>query len=175
MLTRAGLMCGFYAHLTVGGRRSIDTSGEPCSRGWREDKAMRHSCQETLAAAMIAASGDHYACRQTTCAVARARLRLKPRSHLQHCAWHQPASFRFQKYPPFQPSTSGTVCSGSRHHRADSRAGLAAMWLPDGYIERNAERAGVAGAGEISWRRPQRMPPAASGGDVINPAVWRTD
>jgi 23S rRNA G2445 N2-methylase RlmL len=72
-----------YAHLTTDtATLYIDTSGEPLfKRGWREDKG-EAPLKETLAAAMIAASGwerTPTACRCTTPAAAAAPLPSRPR------------------------------------------------------------------------------------------------
>ena len=98
-----------YAHLTTDtATLYIDTSGEPLfKRGWREDKG-EAPLKETLAAAMIAASGwdahgEPTGCRCTTPAAAAAPSPSRPRRSPAASRPARCAALRFEKFLPFQP------------------------------------------------------------------------
>ncbi len=159
-----------HAHLTTDtATLYIDTSGEPLfKRGWREDKGDA-PLKETLAAAMIAASGwDAQAAAgvplydpccgsgtivieaaQIACGIAPGSLR----------------GFAFEKLLPFQAHVW-------RQLRDEARAAVHAPTAPVfgsdvahrmvDFAQRNAERAGVAGAVQLRGGDAlQRMPPVA--------------
>jgi putative N6-adenine-specific DNA methylase len=161
-----------YVHLTT--ERCliyIDTSGEPLfKRGWREDKGDA-PLKETLAAAMIAASGwadgdDDLlplydpCCGSGTIAIEAAQMACNiPAGYLRH--------FAFEKYLPFQAHVWEAI-------RAEAQA--AVVRPPPGsrkliygsdvshrmvdFAQRNAERAGVADVIEFRGGDAlQRMPP----------------
>ena len=170
-----------YVHLTTDQVTIyIDTSGEPLfKRGWREDKGDA-PLKETLAAAMLAASGwsgEDGLCRQGvplydpccgsgTIAIEAAQIAC-------HIAPGMGRKFAFQKYLPFQghvweglldqaeaaitPPTAHVYGSDVSHRMVD-------------FAERNAERAGVSGAVQFRGGDAlQRLPPAASGVMLVNP------
>ena len=170
-----------YAHLTTDAVTIyIDTSGEPLfKRGWREDKGDA-PLKETLAAAMIAASGwsgDDGLCKEGvalydpccgsgTIAIEAAQIACNMAAGLNR-------RFAFQKYLPFQPH----VWEGLVHEaQAAVTAPTAPVFGSDvsfrmvDFAERNAERAGVAHAVQLRGGDAlQRMPPAASGVMLVNP------
>lgn len=172
-----------YAHLTTDScSLYIDTSGEPLfKRGWREDKGDA-PLKETLAAAMIAASGwldgegdlqPMYdpCCGSGTILIEAAQM-----------ACNMPAGgqrrFAFEKYLPFRKADWDAI----KQEAADE------VVMPDtgqkpiifgsdvahrmvDFAQRNAERAGVAGVIEFRGGDAlQRMPPmdvSATGGGVM--------
>ncbi len=172
-----------YAHLTTDScSLYIDTSGEPLfKRGWRVDKGDA-PLKETLAAAMIAASGwldgegdlqplYDPCCGSGTILIEAAQM-----------ACNMPAGgqrrFAFEKYLPFRKADWDAM----KQEAAD------AVSMPDAgqkpiifgsdvahrmvdFAQRNAERAGVAGVIEFRGGDAlQRMPPidvAATGGGVM--------
>jgi len=176
-----------YAHLTTDScSLYIDTSGEPLfKRGWREDKGDA-PLKETLAAAMIAASGwadgedgqggdllplYDPCCGSGTIAIEAAQIacNIAPGS-LRH--------FAFEKYIPFQSH----VWAAIKKEAADAVSMPARGQKPLIYgsdvshrmvdfAQRNAERAGVANVVEFRGGDAlQRMPPidaAQTGGGVM--------
>jgi putative N6-adenine-specific DNA methylase len=162
----------------------IDTSGEPLfKRGWREDKG-EAPLKETLAAAMIAASGWRDArttvqplydpcCGSGTIAIEAAQIAC-------NIAPGGLRRFAFEKMLPFQahvwealrqeaaraapPPVPTTIFGSDVAHR-----------MVD-FAQRNAERAGVADAIEFRGGDAlQRMPPCTERRrDAAQPAVWRT-
>jgi putative N6-adenine-specific DNA methylase len=172
-----------YAHLTTDScSLYIDTSGEPLfKRGWRVDKGDA-PLKETLAAAMIAASGwldgtgdlqplYDPCCGSGTILIEAAQM-----------ACNLPAGgqrvFAFEKYLPFQKHTWDTI----KNEASDS------VVMPDAdqpvilfgsdvahrmvdFAQRNAERAGVAHLIEFRGGDAlQRMPPIdvrQTGGGVM--------
>jgi putative N6-adenine-specific DNA methylase len=161
----------------------IDTSGEPLfKRGWRQDKGDA-PLKETLAAAMLAASGWQPeqplydpCCGSGTIAVEAAQMALNIAPGLQR-------PFAFERYLPFQSH----VWQPIHQQAADAaRAGPAnaqeitifgsdvAHRMVD-FAQRNAERAGVAHALQLRGGDAlQRMPPVAASASVkpvmmINP------
>ncbi|WP_198971342.1 THUMP domain-containing class I SAM-dependent RNA methyltransferase [Xylophilus sp. ASV27] len=158
----------------------IDTTGEPLfKRGWREDKGDA-PLKETLAAAMIAATGwaDGEAegfealplydpcCGSGTVAIEAAQIACNVAPGLLR-------RFAFEKLLPFQPH----VWAGLRE---ETRAAVTEPAVPIfgsdvshrmvDFAQRNAERAGVAHAIEFRGGDAlQRMPPAARGMMLLNP------
>ena len=175
-----------YTHLTTDSASLyIDTSGEPLfKRGWREDKGDA-PLKETLAAAMIAASGwldgdgdlqplYDPCCGSGTILIEAAQM-----------ACNMPAGgqrrFAFEKYVPFKKPVWDAI----------KQEAAAAVTIPDAgqksiifgsdvahrmvdFAQRNAERAGVAQVIEFRGGDAlQRMPPIEVGADggvlLLNP------
>ncbi len=158
----------------------IDTSGEPLfKRGWRVDKGDA-PLKETLAAAMLAASGwwspesgavaesplYDPCCGSGTIAIEAAQI---ARSMAAGAA----RRFGFEKLLPFQPHVWSAL-------REEAQASAARAAVPVfgsdvshrmvDFAQRNAERAGVADAIEFRGGDAlQRMPPAAAGTIMLNP------
>ncbi len=176
-----------YAHLTTDScSLYIDTSGEPLfKRGWREDKGDA-PLKETLAAAMIAASGwadgedgeggdllplYDPCCGSGTIAIEAAQIacNIAPGS-LRH--------FAFEKYIPFQPhvwaaikkEASDAVSMPAKGQKPLIYGSDVSHRMVD-FAQRNAERAGVADVVEFRGGDAlQRMPPidaAQTGGGVM--------
>jgi putative N6-adenine-specific DNA methylase len=174
--------CRVFAHLTTDlCTLYIDTSGEPLfKRGWRQDKGDA-PLKETLAAAMLAASGWWQpetgavspeplydpCCGSGTIAIEAAQIAAGiPAGSLRR--------FGFEKLLPFQPHVWSAL-------KAEAAGPAAAAPQPAifgsdvahrmvDFAERNAGRAGVAAA--IQFRGGdalQRMPPAESGVILLNP------
>jgi putative N6-adenine-specific DNA methylase len=170
-----------FAHLTTDHcTLYIDTSGEPLfKRGWRQDKGDA-PLKETLAAAMLAASGwwnpetgevsaqalYDPCCGSGTIAIEAAQI-------ARGIAAGSLRRFGFEKLLPFQAH----VWAGLKAEAVpEATATAPAIFGSDvahrmvDFAERNAERAGVAAA--IQFRGGdalQRMPPAESGVIVLNP------
>ena len=163
-----------YAHLTSEHLTLyIDTSGEPLfKRGWREDKG-EAPLKETLAAAMIAASGWDAVvplydpccgsgtiaieAAQVACNIAPGQLRRFGFEKLLPFQAHVWSALKAESVPAAPPQAPAIFGSDVSHRMVD-------------FAERNAERAGVASA--IQFRGGdalQRMPPAESGVIVLNP------
>ena len=170
-----------YVHLTVDTVTVyIDTSGEPLfKRGWREDVGDA-PLKETLAAAMIAASGwDVLAkqgvalydpcCGSGTIAIEAAQIacNIAPGIHRK---------FAFQKYLPFQAHVWEGLLDQAEavitEPTAEVFASDVSFRMVD-FAERNAERAGVANAVQFRGGDAlQRMPPLAAdkaGVMLVNP------
>jgi putative N6-adenine-specific DNA methylase len=168
-----------YAHLTTDQcTLYIDTSGEPLfKRGWREDKG-EAPLKETLAAAMIAASGwDSGAdgggpslplydpcCGSGTIAIEAAQVacNIAPGSLRR---------FGFEKLLPFQAHVWSAL---QQQAQAARRAPTAPVFGSDvafrmvDFAERNAQRAGVADA--VVFRGGdalQRQPPVETPGVML--------
>ena len=164
-----------YAHLTTDScSLYIDSSGEPLfKRGWREDKG-EAPLKETLAAAMLAASGWDAAvplydpcCGSGTIAIEAAQLACGIAPGLLR-------RFGFERLVPFQAQ----VWSEMRDEaRARQRAPAAPVFGSDvafrmvDFAQRNAERAGVAHAVQLrGGDAMQRMPPTDEPGVMlVNP------
>ena len=172
-----------YVHLTTDScSLYIDTSGEPLfKRGWREDKGAA-PLKETLAAAMIAASGwasgdDDLlplydpCCGSGTIAIEAAQIACNiPAGSFRH--------FAFEKYVPFQPQAWSAMKRGAAEAVVKPAPGQTALIYGSDvshrmvdFAQRNAQRAGVADV--IDFRGGdalQRMPPIQGGGVmVLNP------
>ena len=167
-----------YVHLTVDTVTVyIDTSGEPLfKRGWRGDVGDA-PLKETLAAAMIAASGwDVLAkqgvalydpcCGSGTIAIEAAQIACNIAPGINR-------KFAFQKYLPFQAHVwDGLVTQAEAlitEPTAEVFGSDVAFRMVD-FAERNAERAGVAGAVQLRGGDAlERMPPVSSGVMLVNP------
>jgi len=172
-----------YAHLTTDScSLYLDTSGEPLfKRGWREDKG-EAPLKETLAAAMIAASGwadgDEAllplydpCCGSGTIAIEAAQIAC-------NIAAGSLRRFAFEKYLPFQPHVWSAI-------RADALAqeirptpeqcpivyGSDVAHRMVDFAQRNAERARVADLIEFRGGDAlQRLPPCEGPGVMlVNP------
>jgi len=173
-----------YAHLTTDTvTLYIDTSGEPLfKRGWREDKGDA-PLKETLAAAMIAATGWNGitagslddidplydpCCGSGTVVIEAAQMALRIAPGLNR-------RFAFEKMLPYQAH----VWQGLREQAVQAER----AW-PEGhppivfgsdvsfrmvdFAQRNAERAGVADAVDLRGGDAlQRMPPATRPGVLL--------
>ena len=168
-----------YAHLTTDKLPLyIDTTGEPLfKRGWREDKGDA-PLKETLAAAMIAASGWDASvplydpcCGSGTIAIEAAQIAC-------NIAPGMLRSFAFEKYLPFQAH----VWSAIKKEATDAQVVRAAGQKPIifgsdvafrmvDFAQRNAQRAGVADVIEFRGGDAlQRMPPTdVPGVMLLNP------
>ena len=160
----------------------VDTSGEPLfKRGWREDKG-EAPLKETLAAAMIAASGwadgdDDLlplydpCCGSGTIAIEAAQIacNIAPGS-LRH--------FAFEKYLPFQAHVWSVIKQEAADAVVKPQPGQKALIYGSDvahrmvdFAQRNAERAGVADVIEFRGGDAlQRMPPSeVPGVMLLNP------
>jgi putative N6-adenine-specific DNA methylase len=174
--------CRVFAHLTTDTcTLYIDTSGEPLfKRGWRQDKGDA-PLKETLAAAMLAASGwwnpetgevsdqplYDPCCGSGTIAIEAAQI-------ARGIAAGSLRRFGFEKLLPFQAH----VWSAIRQDAEGAVAGDAVRIFGSDvshrmvdFAQRNAERAGVAQAVEFRGGDAlQRMPPVEGGGVImLNP------
>ena len=167
-----------YAHLTVDTVTVyIDTSGEPLfKRGWRADVGDA-PLKETLAAAMIAASGwDVLArrgvalydpcCGSGTIAIEAAQIACNIAPGINR-------KFAFQKYLPYQAHVWDGLLTQAEALITEPTAEVfgsdVAFRMVD-FAERNAERAGVAGAVQFRGGDAlERMPPVGSGVMLMNP------
>ncbi len=164
-----------YAHLTSDHATIyIDTSGEPLfKRGWREDKG-EAPLKETLAAAMIAASGwDAVSplydpcCGSGTIAIEAAQVAC-------NIAPGQLRKFGFEKLLPYQAHVWKPIWEEAR---AQQHAPTAMVFGSDvsfrmvDFATRNAERAGVSEAVQLRGGDAlQRMPPSEQPGVMlVNP------
>jgi len=165
-----------YAHLTTDtATLYIDTSGEPLfKRGWREDTG-EAPLKETLAAAMIAASGwDALAadgvplydpcCGSGTIAIEAAQIACG-------IAAGSRRRFGFEKLLPFQPHVWDAMKAQAQ---AAEHAPTAPVFGSDvahrmvDFAERNAERAGVAHAVQFRGGDAlQRLPPCEQPGVML--------
>ncbi len=178
-----------YAHLTTEDcTLYIDTSGEPLfKRGWRADKGDA-PLKETLAAAMLAASGwsqgDGTAantdglcaqgvplydpcCGSGTIAIEAAQIacNIAPGSMRR---------FGFEKLVPYQAHVWEGLLNTARQQEREPQAAVfgsdVAFRMVD-FAQRNAERAGVAHAVQLRGGDAlQRLPPSeAPGVMLVNP------
>jgi len=167
-----------YVHLTVDTvTLYIDTSGEPLfKRGWREDVGDA-PLKETLAAAMIAASGwDLLAkqgvalydpcCGSGTIAIEAAQIACNIAPGINR-------KFAFQKYLPFQAHVWEGLLDQAEALITEPTAevfGSDVSFRMVDFAERNAERAGVANAVQFRGGDAlERLPPVASGVMLVNP------
>jgi putative N6-adenine-specific DNA methylase len=164
-----------YAHLTTDELTLyIDTSGEPLfKRGWRADKGDA-PLKETLAAAMLAASGWDAAtplydpcCGSGTIAIEAAQIAcgIAPGSLRR---------FGFEKLLPYQAHVwQGLLeqAQAAEHEPTAPIYGSDVAHRMVDFAERNAERAGVAGVIEFRGGDAlQRMPPSEVPGlMLLNP------
>jgi len=169
-----------YTHLgTDSCSLYIDTSGEPLfKRGWRQDKG-EAPLKETLAAAMIAASGwadgdDDLlplydpCCGSGTIAIEAAQMacNIAPGSR-RH--------FAFEKYLPFQKHVWEAIKKEASAAEVVRAAGQQAIIFGSDvahrmvdFAQRNAQRAGVADVIEFRGGDAlQRMPPSTTPGVML--------
>ena len=161
-----------YVHLTTDScTLYIDTSGEPLfKRGWREDKGDA-PLKETLAAAMLAASGwDAHTplydpcCGSGTIAIEAAQIACGIAPGIMR-------RFAFEKLLPFQPHVWQALLDDARAQEhaptTEIHASDVAFRMVD-FTQRNAERAGV---GQVVQARGgdalQRMPPCETPGIML--------
>lgn len=163
-----------YLHLTTDrALLYIDTSGEPLfKRGWREDKGDA-PLKETLAAAMLAASGWDAAtplydpcCGSGTIAIEAAQIAC-------HIAPGSLRRFAFEKLLPFQSHVWSAIKNEALSLQTAPSAPIfgsdVAHRMVD-FAQRNAARAGVGAAVEFRGGDAlQRLPPAPSGVMLVNP------
>ncbi len=161
-----------YVHLTTDScTLYMDTSGEPLfKRGWREDKGDA-PLKETLAAAMLAASGwdaqtPFYdpCCGSGTIAIEAAQIACGIAPGLMR-------HFAFEKLLPFQAHVWQALQEDARAQEhaptTEIHASDVAFRMVD-FTQRNAERAGV---GQVVQARGgdalQRMPPCETPGFML--------
>ena len=172
-----------YAHLTTDNcSLYIDTSGEPLfKRGWREDKGDA-PLKETLAAAMIAASGwaDGDAdlmplydpcCGSGTIAIEAAQIACNiAAGSLRRFAFEKFVPFRAQEWAEMKKEAAEGVVKPEPGQKALIYGSDVSHRMVD-FAERNAQRAGVADVIEFRGGDAlQRMPPIEGGGVmVLNP------
>ena len=172
-----------YTHLSTDScSLYIDTSGEPLfKRGWREDKG-EAPLKETLAAAMLAASGwmegdadllplYDPCCGSGTIAIEAAQMacNIAPGSLRR---------FAFEKYLPFQRHVWEAIQQEAKEAQVRPAPGQAPLIFGSDvahrmvdFAQRNAQRAGVADVIEFRGGDAlQRMPPCATPGVMlVNP------
>lgn len=173
--------CRVFAHLTTEHcTLYMDTSGEPLfKRGWRQDKGDA-PLKETLAAAMLAASGwwnpetgavaaeplYDPCCGSGTIAIEAAQI-------ARGIAAGSLRRFGFEKLLPFQAHVWEAIrkeAQSSAVPRDVAIFGSDVSHRMVDFAERNAERAGVADAIEFRGGDAlQRMPPAEGGVIMLNP------
>ncbi|OOG46586.1 class I SAM-dependent RNA methyltransferase [Polaromonas sp. A23] len=167
-----------YVHLTTDTvTLYIDTSGEPLfKRGWREDKGDA-PLKETLAAAMIAASGWDQLCKQGVplydpCC-GSGTIVIEAAQVARNIAAGMGRRFAFEKFVPFQPHVWEGLLDQAEAAITEPMApvfGSDVSFRMVDFAQRNAERAGVAGAVQLRGGDAlQRMPPAPSGVMLVNP------
>ena len=170
-----------YVHLTVDTVTVyIDTSGEPLfKRGWREDVGDA-PLKETLAAAMLAASswsGEDGLCKQGVAlydpCCGSGTIAIEAAQIACNIAPGITRKFAFQKYVPFQPHVWDGLLDQADAAITEPTAEVfgsdVAFRMVD-FAERNAERAGVAGAVQFRGGDAlERMPPVATGVMLLNP------
>ena len=164
-----------YAHLTSDHvTLYIDTSGEPLfKRGWREDKG-EAPLKETLAAAMIAASGWDATvplydpcCGSGTIAIEAAQVACNIAPGLLR-------RFGFERLLPYQAHVWKPLWEEARAQQRPATTPIfgsdVAFRMVD-FAQRNAERAGVAAALQLRGGDAlQRMPPSDMPGVMlVNP------
>ena len=172
-----------YAHLTTDAcSLYIDTSGEPLfKRGWREDTGDA-PLKETLAAAMLAASGwaagtDDLlplydpCCGSGTIAIEAAQIAC-------NIAAGSLRRFAFEKFVPYQPHVWSAIRQEAAEAVVKPEPGQKALIYGSDvshrmvdFAQRNAQRAGVGDVVEFRGGDAlQRMPPIEGGGVmVLNP------
>lgn len=173
--------CRVFAHLTTDScTLYIDTSGEPLfKRGWRQDKGDA-PLKETLAAAMLAASGwwnpetgtvseqplYDPCCGSGTIAIEAAQI-------ARGMAAGALRRFGFEKLLPFQAHVWAAIKQEAEAAASDRSVAIFGSDVSHrmvDFAERNAERAGVAQAIEFRGGDAlQRMPPVESGVIMLNP------
>jgi putative N6-adenine-specific DNA methylase len=149
----------------------IDTSGEPLfKRGWREDKGDA-PLKETLAAAMIAATGwtadlplYDPCCGSGTVLIEAAQIACRIPPGMQR-------RFAFEKLLPYQAHVWSAIKEEAASARQKSAAAIFGSDVSHrmvDFAQRNAERAGVAGAVQLRGGDAlQRMPPSERPGVML--------
>ena len=164
-----------FAHLTATHCTVyIDTSGEPLfKRGWREDKG-EAPLKETLAAAMIAASGWDASvplydpcCGSGTIAIEAAQIACGIAPGLLR-------QFGFEKLLPFQAHVWAGLKQEAQAQRRTAQVAIHGSDITFRMVDfamRNAERAGVAGIVQFRGGDAlERMPPTDTPGIMlVNP------
>src|SRR5690606_21174481 len=161
-----------FAHLTADSvTLYVDTSGEPLfKRGWREDKG-EAPLKETLAAAMLAASGwdgtvplYDPCCGSGTIVIQAAQLacNIAPRLLLR---------LGFERLRPHVPADWAALKSQAQQARRTPAGPIfgsdVAFRMVD-FAQRNAERAGVAEVVQLRGGDAlQRMPPVETPGILL--------
>ncbi|MBV8617452.1 MAG: class I SAM-dependent RNA methyltransferase [Curvibacter sp.] len=165
-----------YLHLTTDGATLyIDTSGEPLfKRGWREDKGDA-PLKETLAAAMIAASGwdplgeapaplYDPCCGSGTIAIEAAQIACGIAAGAQR-------RFAFEKLLPYQAHVWAALkdeAAAAQRPPAVPVFGSDVAFRMVDFAQRNADRAGVAHALQLRGGDAlQRMPPCEQPGVML--------
>ena len=176
-----------YAHVTTEELTLyIDTSGEPLfKRGWREDKGDA-PLKETLAAAMIAATGWNGGeaetldaitplydpcCGSGTVVIEAAQIALRiPPGILRRFAFEKMLPFQQHVWTAIQDEAERDMRDWPEGHPPIVFGSDVAFRMVD-FAQRNAERAGVAHAVELRGGDAlQRMPPTqAPGVLLLNP------
>ena len=176
-----------FAHLTTDScSLYIDTSGEPLfKRGWREDKGDA-PLKETLAAAMIAASGwasgdadllplYDPCCGSGTVVIEAAQIACNiAAGSLRRFAFEKYKPFRSEEWAAMKKEAADAVVKPEPGQKALIYGSDVSFRMVD-FAERNAQRAGVADVIEFRGGDAlQRMPPidvSDTGGGVmlINP------
>lgn len=173
-----------HAHLTTDALTLyLDTSGEPLfKRGWREDVGDA-PLKETLAAAMIAATGWAASAEQPLDAVAplydpccgSGTVVIEAAQIALNIAPGSLRRFAFEKMLPFQPHVWQAIRDEALRARRPWPAGHrpivfgsdVAFRMVD-FAQRNAERAGVAQAIELRGGDAlQRLPPSNTPGVML--------
>ncbi|KAF1023352.1 MAG: Ribosomal RNA large subunit methyltransferase L [Paracidovorax wautersii] len=161
-----------YAHLTNDrATLYIDTSGEPLfKRGWREDKGDA-PLKETLAAAMLAASGwtpeqplYDPCCGSGTIVIEAAQIAANMAPGMQR-------KFAFEKLLPYQSHVFEAIFDQARAAETVPQAlifGSDVSHRMVDFSQRNAERAGVAAFIKLRGGDAlQRMPPCDTPGVML--------
>ncbi len=169
-----------YAHLTTDScSLYIDTSGEPLfKRGWREDKGDA-PLKETLAAAMLAASGwaDGDAdllplydpcCGSGTIAIEAAQIACNiAAGSLRRFAFEKFVPFRQQVWSDMKKQAAEAVVKPEPGQPALIYGSDVSHRMVD-FAQRNAQRAGVADVIEFRGGDAlQRLPPIEGGGVML--------
>ena len=169
-----------YTHLTTDScSLYIDTSGEPLfKRGWREDKGDA-PLKETLAAAMIAASGwaegddDLQAlydpcCGSGTVLIEAAQIACNiPAGSGRRFAFEKYLPFRRAEWDAMKKEASEAIVMPAPGQKPIIFGSDVAHRMVD-FAQRNAQRAGVAGVIEFRGGDAlQRLPPVEGGGVMI--------
>ena len=169
-----------YTHLTTDScSLYIDTSGEPLfKRGWREDKGDA-PLKETLAAAMIAASGwaegeDNLqalydpCCGSGTVLIEAAQIACNiPAGSGRRFAFEKYLPFRRAEWDAMKKEASEAIVMPAPGQKPIIFGSDVAHRMVD-FAQRNAQRAGVAGVIEFRGGDAlQRLPPVEGGGVMI--------
>ncbi|MBH1962799.1 MAG: class I SAM-dependent RNA methyltransferase [Comamonadaceae bacterium] len=172
-----------HAHLTTDtATLYIDTSGEPLfKRGWRQDKGDA-PLKETLAAAMLAASGWWQpatrsvlevplydpCCGSGTIVIEAAQIRLgMPAGGQRRFGFEQLRPFNRVRWDAVKKEASLSVKAPESSESVTVFGSDVAHRMVD-FAERNAQRAGVSGAVQLRGGDAlQRMPPSAQPGVIV--------